>query len=205
MRITGSPWMSGACFCQTVLQICRRWEFVETNPKRGRVWLIAAVMLAVVLIGVIGWRTRLSPDEQLEQEAISAMKKLVMFQAKKFWRSPGLVKDWIRGKATETQYSAIYDHAETNLLRTGYLVKQRIRFEHGTHSWKAFGDAQDTRLGDGMWSCKFLTDASTIEVIARSNAIPIWEALARWHLHAKQRMQWSRGIANRSQRHLFYS
>ena len=90
-----------------------------------------------------------------------------------------MVKDWIVGKTDESHYLAIYARAETNLLRTGYLVKRTIRFEHGTHSWKAFGDAQDTRLGDGMWSCRFLTAASTIEVVARSNAIPIWEALVR--------------------------
>jgi hypothetical protein len=149
------------------------------NPKRRRLWWVAAVMLVLAIIGVITWRTRLSADERLEQEAIKAVKKHAMLQTKRFWRSPGLVKDWIVGKADGSHYLAIYARAETNLLRTGYLVKQRFRFEHGTHSWKAFGDAQDTRLGDGLWSCRFLTAESTVEVVARSNAIPIWEALVR--------------------------
>ena len=136
-------------------------------------------MLAVAFIGVIAWHTRLSADEQLEHEAINAAKKIARLQTKGFWRSPGLVKDWIIGKADEGQYGAIWTHAENNLLRTGYLAKRKFRFEHGTHSWKAFGDAQDERLGNGMWSCKFLTAESTVEVVARSNAIPIWEALVR--------------------------
>jgi len=98
------------------------------------VWLIAVVVLGLAIVGVIAWHTRLSADEQLEREAINAVKKNAMLQTKRFWRLPGLVKDLIVGKADEGQYMAIYRHAETNLLRTGYLVKRRIRFEHGTSS-----------------------------------------------------------------------
>ena len=152
---------------------------VETNPKRGRVWWIAAVMLVLALIGVSGWRTRLTADERLEQEAIKAAKKNARLQTKGFWRSPGLVKDWIIGKADEGQYGAIWAHAETNLLRTGYLGKRKFRFEHRTNSWKAFDDVLDELQIDGMWSCKFLTAESAVEVVARSNAIPIREALVR--------------------------
>lgn len=152
---------------------------VETNLKTQHVRWIAAAPLVMAIIGGFAWHTRLSADEQLEQEAIEAVKKYVLLSGKKFWKSPGLVKDWVVGKASEGQYMAIYARAETNLLQTGYLVRRRIRFEHGTHSWKAFGDALDERLGGGMWSCRFLTDASTIEVVARSNALPTWKALVR--------------------------
>jgi hypothetical protein len=156
-------------------------RLVEMNPRHGRVWWIAAVMLMLVLalIGVIGWRTRLTADERLEQEAINAAKKNATLQTKGLWRSPGLVTDWINGKADEGQYLTVWIHAETNLLRTGYLGKRKFRFEHRTNSWKAFDDVLNRLQINGMWSCKFLTAESAVEVVARSNAIPIWEALVR--------------------------
>ena len=153
---------------------------MQGNLKSRRVWWIAAVIVAIAIISLVAWRTRLSADEQLEQEAVEAAKRWTMSRTGKFWKSPGLVIDGILGKATETRYLAIYHHAETNLLQKGYLVKQRFRFEHGTHSWKAFSDALDKRLGwdNGMWSCTYLTQ-SMVEVVVRSNALPRWEALVR--------------------------
>jgi hypothetical protein len=136
-------------------------------------------MLTLTIIGALAWRTRLSADEQLEQEAITAAKKHALLQTKTFWRSPSLVKDWISGKATEAEYLGFYHHAETNLLQTGYLVKRRFRFEHQTNSWKAFDNVLNGLRIDEMWSCSFLTAQSSIEVVARSNALPKWEALVR--------------------------
>ena len=138
------------------------------------------MILAIAIISLVAWRTRLSADEQLEEEAVKAAKKHYLLQTGKSWQSPGLIKDGLFGKANEGQYLAIYLRAETNLLQKGYLVQQRFRFEHGTHSWKAFSDALDKRLGwdNGMWRCTFLTQ-SMVEVIVRSNALPRWEALVR--------------------------
>jgi len=137
----------------------------------------ATLLLMVVLVRLL-YRSRISDEERIEQNARVAAKNLFLIQSGQKWGSPSFLLDRALGRATDSRYIDLRRNSESNLVSRGYFAKRTFHFEHGTHSWKEFSEAIKRKFTEGDYcTCAYLTSESSIEVITRPNRVADVEQL----------------------------